>query len=479
MGTTQSSTSGSTDQDHDEDKAVARRLVQSDVPAKEIADCCAENAVMDGWTNQLLQLVAVERPSKDVETVSRRLRRLEDGPGLEADLSGGPIQDVHEVLNRYLHNFSVEYATGVLATYLANEVDTDSNPVWLLVVAPPSSAKTTILDPLSEVDDVEALSSVTANTFISGMQGDQDQSLLNRLGRQPKLVIKEFGTLTGKDPRQQAEIMGQLREIYDGSIVQHYGTGDTVSWQGKTRIVAGVTGNIDSKRIFRAELGDRFLRLRFGDHTDLVEGAQEAMDGTGEEAECRAKLAEAYQNVLDEARGYLGDVSLGEDTRRVLSNLTALLVRLRTPVERDRYRNDRVKTLPQVEGPYRVSKQFKLVAHALAALRGKTDLENYRLFYRFVYDCMREPRRTLFRHAVRKINENGRVESQDTAEILSRKRGTEKLRDLKLLGILNEHSDSDGTRGRPAFRWTLASDARRQMVESGFYSWLLEDDQDD
>ncbi len=81
----------------------------------------------------------------------------------------GSLTQLYEVFKRWLLLKDPYLVEVVLASVVANLLGGD--PLWLLIVAPPSSAKTEILRALSRVPWIYLLSNLTANTLLSGQQG--------------------------------------------------------------------------------------------------------------------------------------------------------------------------------------------------------------------------------------------------------------------------------------------------------------------
>ena len=130
-----------------------------------------------------------------------------------------------------------------LATIIGNQLDMD--PIWLHLIAPPSSGKTEFIDSVRFVkkngkDLVFPISDLTVNTFASGQKG-KDTSLLNEVRRGSMVVFKDFTSMISKEPVAQKAIMGQLREIYDKTYVKRTGNGKKVIWEGKIGINTGCT----------------------------------------------------------------------------------------------------------------------------------------------------------------------------------------------------------------------------------------------
>src|SRR5262249_10425450 len=134
-------------------------------------------------------------------------------------------------------------------------------PVWLLIVGPPSSAKTEMLGFLAELPEVESLSELTARTFASGLTGPNDPSLLARL-KTELLIFKDFTSVLELHREERQRALAQLREIYDGRFDKTWGTGKVFHWQGRLGFLAACTPVIDRHYSVMSILGQRFVLLR-------------------------------------------------------------------------------------------------------------------------------------------------------------------------------------------------------------------------
>ena len=101
------------------------------------------------------------------------------------------LKDLEEVFRKHLLLKDTMVIEVILATVFANKLEGD--PLWLLIIAPPSSAKTEIITSLSGIPNVFPLSSLTAHTLVSGMISDtkEDKSLILQLNSKI-LAIKDF-----------------------------------------------------------------------------------------------------------------------------------------------------------------------------------------------------------------------------------------------------------------------------------------------
>jgi hypothetical protein len=177
------------------------------------------------------------------------------------------LAEVHAAFGAYLE-FPIgedgqphfELIDMALATVIANLLPGD--PLWLFLVGPPSAGKTEVISALADVPSVYALSSLTPQTFASGFERKGvETSLLPRLDGKT-ITMKDFGTVLTMYREKKAEILAQLREIYDGQFTKDWGNGKSLRWRGRVGLLAGVTSIIDREYAFNQVLGERFLLYR-------------------------------------------------------------------------------------------------------------------------------------------------------------------------------------------------------------------------
>jgi hypothetical protein len=104
-------------------------------------------------------------------------------------------------------------ARGEILTVVANRMPDD--PLWMFLVAAPSSGKTEVLRALSGAPDVYPLSSLTPQTFASGFEKrDGETSLLPQLSSKT-MVMKDFGTVLSRRTRDINLAMQRLGGVDD------------------------------------------------------------------------------------------------------------------------------------------------------------------------------------------------------------------------------------------------------------------------
>jgi hypothetical protein len=305
--------------------------------------------------------------------------------------ANSPLDKVEAVFRQWLLLKDPYVVRAVLAAVVANRMSGD--PLWMFLVAPPSGVKTELLVSVSWSDFSFPLSDLTSQTFASGMRGE-DPSLLSKLKFGQVLILKDFTTVLSMDRDRRAEILSQLREIYDGAYKKSWGTGKILDWHGKLGLIAGVTPIIDTHYSVFQTLGERFVQYRVV-QPDAIKVAKIAIQNQGRESEMRAALAAAtakFFSCLDMKEvPELDDLTVGR-----LAALAAFCVRARSGVVRDAFGGKEVEYVPEPEAPGRLAKQLALFYRALLICQSDRDVAYY-LAQKIAFDSIHKTRFDLIR----------------------------------------------------------------------------------
>lgn len=321
------------------------------------------------------------------------------------------LGQVIDVFTRWMHDPDIEALYAVLAAVVANRSDGD--PVWLLIVAPPSAGKTEAIMPLAILDDVHVAGRLTVAALLSGTSmkeqaDDATGGLMRQIGDAGIIVNKDFGTVLAMNRDARAEVLQALRDIYDGHYDRPLGTdgGRQIVWNGHCGFIAGCTPEIDNHHAVVSALGDRYIMLRL--HlSDADAQARRALDGVGDEEAMRSELGQAVAGLLDHAGTDLP--TLTSDERDAMARLASLAVRCRSVVTRDGYSRE-IINVPPPEQPARIAKQLGKLLAALRSL-GCDETTSWRITTRCALDSMPDGRRRVLEelalHAV--MLDTGRI----------------------------------------------------------------------
>ncbi|MCK4807732.1 MAG: hypothetical protein KAT09_08795, partial [Candidatus Aegiribacteria sp.] len=185
-----------------------------------------------------------------------------------------------------------------LATYAANYLK--QVPLWMMIVAPPSSDKTEILGSMYKLPYSKVISDLTKGSLLSGTSKKDTPKgakggLLIDFGEFGFMIIKDMTTLLSKHPDAAAEVFGALREVYDGDFIRYFGNdgGTHKEWHGRLGVVVAVTPAIEKHRSGISSMGDRFLTIRVYNNDDLrMIQALTALKSSGNEHQVRREMQE-------------------------------------------------------------------------------------------------------------------------------------------------------------------------------------------
>ena len=371
------------------------------------------------------------------------------------------LGDVEEAFSTWLlmpDMGGLHFALAVLAGHRIG-----GDPLWGLMVAPPSGTKTEIIRALEAVPLVYPLSELTARTFASGLEsGKRETSLLPRLSDHI-LTLKDFTTVLTMHREERQAVLAQLREIYDGRFDKCWGTGKELHWRGRLGFIAGVTPIIDLHHAVHQVLGERFILYRM-EQPDRRHMAVRALRGRGHEEEMRHDLRDVVARFMD-SLDFDNPPILPSSFEERLAALADFVSRARSGVVRDRFSRD-VTLAPEPEAPARLAKQLAALGVGRAMLRAATEVEpaDYTFIYRVALDCLPQVRLQVVEVLELIPPEDYLTTSQVAAHITyptTTARRT--LEDLAALGIVTiRKAEARGA----ADNWQLGDEARTLLAIS-------------
>lgn len=285
-------------------------------------------------------------------------------------MSRAELSLVVELYRRTMHlpDPSVVYA--VLGAVAANRLPGD--PLWLLVVGPPSSGKTEALDALCELPEYHAVSTFSEAGLLAGStsrDGNASGGLLRQMGDRGLLVASDFGTLLNEHGSTRGRLFALLREVFDGRLVRRLGTdgGRTFEWKGHAGFVGAVTEAIDAPHVDLGLLGERFVYFRLPPVTpeDDRAACMAVARNAGRQRDIRAQRSAAVRRLFEvlTTPGRLPPMAEDETDRLVtLANLGA---RCRSSVVRDGYSRE-VELVPGHERSPRLFGQLRQLQAGLS-----------------------------------------------------------------------------------------------------------------
>jgi hypothetical protein len=288
------------------------------------------------------------------------------------------IRDVVAAFQANLHLPDPGIIYVVMAAVAANLMPGD--PVWLLVVAPPSSGKTEVLDSLRRLVWVHMISAFTEAGLLSAApakKGDTTSTggLLKQVGENGLLVAKDYTTVLEEHGSTRRRLFAVQREMYDGRYTRHVGSngGQPVEWEGKVGLIGGVTEMIDT--VDFGLMGERFVlfRLPAASPEDDYASCVVASENAGHQREIRREWSQAVVRFFADLVLPQEISILTTDSEDRLITLATLGARCRSTVVRDYYKRDTIDLVPSPERPPRLFAQLRQLHAGLLAVQTPPD----------------------------------------------------------------------------------------------------------
>lgn len=284
-------------------------------------------------------------------------------------------EEAHKVFRRW---FGDTYDTDALDVVLAAAAieKMDGDPLWVLLVGGSGAAKTETVQSLTGAGAVLTSTITSEGALLSATSRrertkDATGGLLRRLDPHGLLVVKDVTSILSMNRDMRAQVLGALREVYDGSWDRNVGTdgGRTLTWRGRVGVVGAVTTAWDAAHSVIASMGDRFVLVRLDSAHHRQQAGRRAIGNTGAEDLMRAELARAAGGVL---AGIDHRPVVPTDAEERLMLAAADLVTLaRTGVELD-FKGD-VIDAHAPEMPTRFAKQLTQVLRGAVAVGVRRD----------------------------------------------------------------------------------------------------------
>jgi hypothetical protein len=301
------------------------------------------------------------------------------------------------------------------------------DPVWLGLLASPSSAKTELLLSAAGLPHVVQASTLTPAALLSGTPKSQQAAtarggLLREIGSFGILLFKDFTSILSMRQDTKVDTLAALREIFDGSWTRRFGSdgGKTATWTGKVGLLFGVTGVIDSHYTAISEMGDRYLLCRLKQSKRQLEFALKHSGSRNSQMRNELKAAVTKLFAARSPLQATSTLALDSDEYEEFDRIVSLAVRLRGMVERDR-RTREIEAIPGAEGPARIALCLERLLAGLIAL-GLKRKTAFRVITTVAMDSTPPLRRQAYEYLCRKKNLLGNLAEVKTpviAEALS------------------------------------------------------------
>lgn len=303
------------------------------------------------------------------------------------------LADVDRVFQETLHMPDLAALHVVLATVVANRME--GEPVWLLLIGPPSSAKTETVETLGNLPDVVTLSATTKAGLLSGSsEKGGTGGVLFEGGERFLLVVKDFTTVASEHASTRNEVLAIFREIFDGKVERAVGSGGgkRIKWRGHAGAIACATEAVDA--VDMANFGERWVRFRLPDHDeeDRLAAGHAAIANVGHQREQRARRQAVVTGFFESLSIPEYPPALSAEEQAHLVHVADIGTKCRSAVVRGGGHGDEITQVPQPEETPRLVGELGQLAGGLSVI-GVDRNERWRILVQCAFDGMGTMRR--------------------------------------------------------------------------------------
>lgn len=351
-----------------------------------------------------------------------------------------------------------EHVEVAIAAYLSKEL-VKKNPIWLLIVGPPSSNKTELVSLLRRVNDVVMIDALTSNPFVSGSRETKKEKAFDLLAQLHNscYIVKEYTSFFSQSEETVKKLIGDMTAIYDGTFTKHSPTRGTITYNASFSHIGCVTPEALRKRQqYMNMIGPRFLMLRYRamSEPDKDVALQNAWGEGFEEsvAEARQAVQEFIILLRETVRSDAPRPTVPHEIKAKLNVLAKFTARTRGIVhtEKDTFKDDDGEEVThtitadvQIEEPFRALSQFRTLCIGLAIVRGKPEVTHAELatINRVALDSMPQNRADVLTVFLSQAS----VTAKEAGELLQRHPKTIRrhLEELVTLGVLQKEKEGD------------------------------------
>lgn len=351
---------------------------------------------------RLLSALFKDKPRTSIDQEIEAMLVENKAPEVDPSVT---ISDVIRSYQELLHEpnkMAIELAVIMM---ISNLFDTD--PIWMFLVAPPSSGKTQVINGLKYLcqpyDEIGySMSAITTHALISGMETKRgDPSVFAKLdGKRMALIIKDYSTVTSMPESEKLEINAQLRDGYDGYTSKSFGNGVVRTYNNlRFSLLAAVTDDIYNEAVTNQALGERFAKLNIGRSNDIA-FAEGAMDKAlsddsrsnfkENEDRCARMVYSCVKNIMKKVEDGAQLPKLSPELQEAIKGISLYVAAMRGVVSRDKFRRDYIKSAPYSETGIRFAKMIANIAahNALMYGRDMATLEDLPLVRRIALDTI-------------------------------------------------------------------------------------------
>lgn len=293
------------------------------------------------------------------------------------------LSELKEQVQKYQYMEDTKIIDISLASVIATRLKI-GDPTWLIIIGASSGGKSQILRPIAETDKkfIHRLDDLTENTFLSGVAGDNNPSLLHKIGTLGIIVISDLTVIFSKNSEARQAILSQFRMIYDGEMNKHTGNAKELKpWKGYLGMIAGSTPSIYSHFEEVSDMGERFIYYRMKE-IDAKKATHLALERRLFGKKLDDKLSGLYDEYIKSViEDYISngeeEIKISKEVKDRIIDISQFAETIRTAVHVD-WKGESITKIPVPAYPMRVALQLMSIAKSMSIVN-KHEFDSYDL----------------------------------------------------------------------------------------------------
>lgn len=351
------------------------------------------------------------------------------------------LKDIETAISEYAYLENYDIVKLICAFCLTCKLPT--NPLWLFIASGSSAGKTMVIELFENIPGFTQIDNMTTNSLQSGMKRtDKSPSLLKRLPDYSFIVFKDFTSMMSKNPEVLAELMGQLRVLYDGSMVKLTGgQEESQKFTGKVSMLGAGTGVLYSKNDQFADMGQRMVIYNFEPADDYaISKFKKAhrKDDRKAKKEILQTMFKEYVASIEVPSKFEDLPDIDDQTWDDLTDVAHLATTARSPVTRNKYgQKNEVLDKGFKESFTRMFDQLCVTAYGLILQNPDRKLTqaDRKLLYKLSLDCI-DPKKKAVLRALTRFSSGGGPEEIATEIGFTKGSAEQFTEDLMIHGMV-------------------------------------------
>ncbi len=398
------------------------------------------------------------------------------------------IQDVESIVCSLFPDYwkPTEACLATVATLL---LEKNANPTSLILVGPPSSGKTTVLDFFTNKEIIYRCDSFTSRAFVSGYAKktrealEKDVDLISRFEKKC-FIVPDFGVFFGKRKDDRSETLGILTRLLDGHGLvfadgvqgERKHTGDVMFSMLCATTPFGyhlwdVMGRFGSRLLF-LQMPEIEHSHGIGQSDDDIQSVIGEIPYSDKKSKCQEVINKFLATLWEQKGGFRkvcwNNNEIPPDAMKIISGLAKLLSRLRGMIQIWRGQNDEYEhKRPIIENHRRVMFLLLNIAKGKAIINGRTQIgmEDIPLLIDITLGSCPEDRGKIFKSMLKKSDYS--LTTSEVCGILdvTSKTALMVMENMKILKLADYQDISEG-RGQPEKQITLPDEIVNFIVEN-------------